>query len=93
MECPTIRMFGFYLPQESDPAAYEGEVFDRIEPNSWTMPLRMIHCSCMKMKKDIYGAMAPECKKLMNYLYGDHFKAIFDFANFVQCGQDTVGSL
>ena len=30
------------------------------------MPLRMIHCSCMKMKK------------------------IFDFANFVQCGQDTL---
>ena len=30
MECPTIRMFSFYLPQESDPAAYEGEVFDRI---------------------------------------------------------------
>lgn len=50
MECPTIRMFSFYLPQESDPAAYEGEVFDRIG-NSWTMPLRMIHCSCMKMKK------------------------------------------
>lgn len=30
MECPTIRMFSFYLPQESDPAAYEDEVFDRI---------------------------------------------------------------
>ena len=41
-------------------------------------------------EKDIYGAMAPECKKLMDTFYGDHFKAIFDFANFVQCGQDTL---
>ena len=41
-------------------------------------------------EKDIYGAMALECKKLMDTFYGDHFKAIFDFANFVQCGQDTL---
>lgn len=34
--------------------------------------------------------MALECKKLMDTFYGDHFKAIFDFANFVQCGQDTL---
>ena len=72
MECPTIRMFSFYLPQESDPAAYEGEVFDRIG------------------KFVDYGAMAPESKKLMDTFSGDHFKAIFDFANFVQCGQDTL---
>ena len=26
----------------------------------------------------------------MQNFYGDHFKAIFDFANFVQAGQDTL---
>lgn len=26
----------------------------------------------------------------MEEFYGDHFKAIFDFANFVQVGQDAL---
>ena len=26
----------------------------------------------------------------MQTFYEEHFKAIFDFANFVQCGQDTM---
>ncbi len=88
MECPTIRMFSFYLPQESDPAAYEGEVFDRIGKfvdYASANDTLLLH----ENEKDIYGAMAPECKKLMDTFYGDHFKAIFDFANFVQCGQGT----
>ena len=37
-----------------------------------------------------YGEMAKECKELMEAFYGDHFKAIFDFANFVQAKQDTL---
>ena len=89
MECPTIRMFSFYLPQESDPAAYEGEVFDRIGKfvdYASANDTLLLH----ENEKDIYGAMAPECKKLMDTFYGGHFKAIFDFANFVQCGQDTL---
>ena len=88
-ETPYIRMFSFYLPQESDPAAYEGEVFDRIGKfvdYASANDTLLLH----ENEKDIYGAMAPECKKLMDTFYGDHFKAIFDFANFVQCGQDTL---
>ncbi len=40
-------------------------------------------------EKDIYGDTADRCADLMNELYGEHFKAVFDPANFVQCGQDT----
>ncbi len=40
-------------------------------------------------EKDIYGDTAIRCKDLMDELYCDNFKAIFDPANFVQCGQDT----
>ncbi len=72
-----------------DPAAYEGEVFDRIGKfvdYASANDTLLLH----ENEKDIYGAMAPECKKLMDTFYGDHFKAIFDFANFVQCGQDTL---
>lgn len=72
MECPTIRMFSFYLPQESDPAAYEGEVFDRIGKfvdYASANDTLLLH----ENEKDIYGAMAPECKKLMDTFYGDAF--------------------
>ena len=37
-----------------------------------------------------YGDVADRCADLMKELYGDHFKAVFDFANFVQCGEDTI---
>ncbi|MCR5684633.1 MAG: sugar phosphate isomerase/epimerase [Lachnospiraceae bacterium] len=41
-------------------------------------------------EKGIYGELAPECRKLMDNFYGEHFQAIFDFANFVQARQDTL---
>lgn len=40
-------------------------------------------------EKDIYGDTAARCRDLMDNLYCDNFKAVFDPANFVQCGQDT----
>ena len=40
-------------------------------------------------EKDIYGEKAPECADLMKELACDSFRAVFDFANFVQAGQDT----
>ncbi len=89
MECPTIRMFSFYIPRGSDPAAYEGEVSERLGrfiDYAKANDILLLH----ENEKEIYGAMAAECRKLMGTFYGDHFKAIFDFANFVQCGQDTL---
>lgn len=40
-------------------------------------------------EKDIYGDTADRCVDLMNELACEHFRAVFDPANFVQCGQDT----
>ena len=68
---------------------YQAEVFERIG--------RMVRCAeahdgvlLHENEKGIYGEMAPECLELMKAFYGDHFKAIFDFANFVQAGQNTL---
>ena len=41
-------------------------------------------------EKDIYGDTDDRCLDLMKELYCDNFKAVFDFANFVQCGVDTL---
>jgi len=41
-------------------------------------------------EKDIYGDNIDRCKDLFENLYCDNFKAVFDPANFVQTGVDTV---
>lgn len=40
-------------------------------------------------EKKIYGDTADRCLDLMRELSCDHFKQVFDPANFVQCGEDT----
>lgn len=87
-ETPYIRMFSFYLPKEDKPEKYQKQVFDRIEKlveYAARKKVTLLH----ENEKGIYGELAPECQQLLERFYGDHFQGIFDFANFVQCGQDT----
>lgn len=86
---PYIRMFSFYMPQGRAPEDFRGEVLDRVgrmveEAQAWDSVL--LH----ENEKGIYGDNAPRCKELLEAFYGPHFKAVFDFANFVQVGQQTL---
>ena len=84
-----IRMFSFFMPKGSDPVQYRDEVLCRLKlliAEAEKQDLILLH----ENEKDIYGDMADRCADLMKELYGDHFKAVFDFANFVQCGEDPV---
>lgn len=89
MDTKNIRMFSFYLPGGADPEAYREAVFDRIgqfvdyaDRNDAVL----LH----ENEKGIYGERAAECKKLLDAFGGKSFKAVFDFANFVQAKQDTM---
>ncbi|MGN0143103.1 MAG: sugar phosphate isomerase/epimerase family protein [Roseburia sp.] len=89
MECNRIRMFSFYLPENGNPSEYEGVVFERLGKfldYASENDAILLH----ENEKGIYGEKAVECKKLMDTFYGEHFKAIFDFANFVQAEEDTL---
>ncbi|HEY9575930.1 MAG TPA: sugar phosphate isomerase/epimerase family protein [Lachnospiraceae bacterium] len=88
MESPYIRMFSFFIPDGEKSEKYQDEVFRRIQ--------KMVDYAAKKNvvllhenEKDIYGDVADRCRKLMEEFYSGHFKAVFDFANFVQCHQDT----
>jgi len=88
MKTKNIRMFSFYIP-EGKSEAYKSQVFDRLGQfvdYAAANDAVLLH----ENEKDIYGEKAKECKELMDAFYGDHFKAIFDFANFVQAKQDTL---
>ena len=95
MNSQYIRMFSFYVPQKDSPdnagklETVREEVFSRIGrfvDYANENDIILLH----ENEKGIYGEKAPECLELMERFYGDHFKAIFDFANFVQAGQDTL---
>lgn len=86
---PYLRMFSFYIPQGRAPEDFREEVLDRVgrmveEAGRWDSVL--LH----ENEKGIYGDNAPRCKELLEAFYGPHFKAVFDFANFVQVGQQTL---
>lgn len=86
---PLIRMFSFYLPQDGHPEAYRDEVLrrlDRMVEYAATKNLVLLH----ENEKKIYGDTAASCLDLMETFYGANFKATFDFANFLECGEDTV---
>lgn len=88
MECKNIRIFSFYIP-EGMREAYRGKVFDqmgRFVDYAAANDVVLLH----ENEKGIYGELAKECRELMDEFYGEHFRAVFDFANFVQAGQDTL---
>ena len=89
LDAKYIRMFSFYHENGTEWTAEErAEVLARLR--------RMIAYATEKdivllheNEKNIYGDIADRCADLMKELYCDHFKAVFDPANFVQSGEDT----
>ncbi|MBR1607319.1 MAG: sugar phosphate isomerase/epimerase [Clostridia bacterium] len=86
----NIRMFNFYVP-EGQADAYADEVMrrlDRLAEYAAKQDVVLLH----ENEKAIYGDIATRCKAILERFYGPHFRAVFDFANFVQCGQDTLAA-
>ncbi len=89
LETPYIRMFSFFIPKGEEPSLYRDEVFKRLKrlvDYAVEHNVILLH----ENEKDIYGDTAVRCLELFEAFYGEHFKCTFDFANFVQCSQDTL---
>ena len=83
----NIRMFSFFIPAGKDPAIFRNQVMDRLH--------RMVEVSagsgialCHENEKGIYGDVATRCLDVLTEVPELH--GVFDPANFVQCGQDTL---
>lgn len=88
LNCKYIRMFSFYMPEGEKPEDYREEVIGKLKKFieiARKYQVVLIH----ENEKDIYGDIGSRCKDLMDTLGEACFKSAFDFANFVQCGQDT----
>lgn len=82
---PFIRMFSFFMPEGEDPAAYRGEVMartramvDLVEGTDVTL----LH----ENEKDIFGDVPERVADLVTTMASPNYRAIFDPANYVQCG-------
>lgn len=89
METPNIRMFSFFMPEGESYEPYRGKVMEqlgRLVDYASSHGIVLLH----ENEKEIYGDKACRCAEIMKEFYGSHMKAVFDFANFVQCEQDTL---
>lgn len=84
-EAPCIRLFSFYGTESSD-ACFD-EVCRRLDVFC-TMAKEQGVRPCHENEKGIYGDTADRCLRLHQALPG--MSAVFDPANFVQCGQDIM---
>ena len=84
-----IRMFSFYHEGGDEWTAEEREeVLARLRQMiayAKEQGVILLH----ENEKGIYGDTADRCIDVMKELGCEHFRAVFDPANFVQCGQDT----
>ncbi len=87
MDAENIRLFSFYPPKGSDFDEYKGYSLEQMsrfvdiaKGSSVTL--------CHENEKGIYGDIARRCVEIHKAL--PQIKAVFDPANFVQCGQDTL---
>ncbi|MDD3279066.1 MAG: sugar phosphate isomerase/epimerase [Lachnospiraceae bacterium] len=91
-----IRLFSFYMPEEllagdTPDAESRLEVLRRLSAMisyAAQKDLVLLH----ENEKGIYGDTVARCLDLMQQLHGPHFGCTFDFANFVQCGQDPLAA-
>lgn len=83
----NIRMFSFFMPQNKDSSIFKNEVLDRLGKmaeiaNGTGVTL------CHENEKGIYGDVAAHCLEIFNAV--PQIKGIFDPANFVQSGENTI---
>ncbi len=83
----NIRLFSFYTPDGEDPCNYKSQVIEKMA--------KLIEASkgsginlCHENEKAIYGDIPERCLELFKAL--PELKGIFDPANFVQSGVDTL---
>ena len=92
--CNYIRMFGFYMPDAAegeaapDPDAFEDAVVEKLQgfvKVAEQHKVTLIH----ENEKEIFGDIGRRCARLFERISSPYFKMAFDFANFVQCDEDT----
>ncbi|AKK10140.1 sugar phosphate isomerase/epimerase family protein [Corynebacterium uterequi] len=82
---PYIRMFSFFIPEGEDADNYRDEVLSRTRAMvelAEAGGITLLH----ENEKDIYGDIPRRVVDLITSIDSPNYRAIFDPANYVQCG-------
>lgn len=80
-----VRIFSFFMPAGEDPSRYRDEVLGRLRlflETARGTGLTLLH----ENEKHIYGDTGERCREILAALAGEGLRAVFDPANYVQCG-------
>ena len=89
---PFIRIFSFYQPTSTSgrggvaPATYRDQVIDRLREltaRAGAANITLLH----ENEKEIYGDTIARCVDVLESIHDPHLQAVFDPANFIQCGE------
>ena len=83
----NIRLFSFFIPEGKEAASYKEEVIRRLKCFVEAAAGTGIDL-CHENEKGIYGDIAVRCLEIHKEV--PELKAIFDPANYIQCGQNTL---
>lgn len=83
-----IRMFSFYIPKGDNAEDYTDEVIARVKAMAEYSYEQGILC-CHENEKGIYGDIPSRCLVLAEAI-GEKLGCIFDPANYLQCGAETL---
>ncbi len=86
-DCDYIRVFSFYVPTDRPVDEWSETVVGKLRQFvdiAQRYDVTLIH----ENEKGIFGDTSARCRQLFDALAGAPFKAAFDFANFVQCGEN-----
>lgn len=86
-ECDKIRMFSFYIPEGKSYEECKDSVMERLSRMLDAVKGSGVEL-CHENEKGIYGDTAQRCLEIVKAL--PEIKLVFDPANFVQCGEDTL---
>lgn len=83
----NIRLFSFFMPKDRPENDFKDEVFARL--NRFVEAAKDYDIAlCHENEKGIFGDVPERCLEIHKQF--PEIKAVFDPANFVQCGVDTV---
>jgi 3-dehydroshikimate dehydratase len=89
-DAPYIRLFSYYPPEKTDDIRHHrDEVLRRMAAkvdHVRNTPVTLLH----ENEVGIYGARGPECLDLMKTIDSPKLRNAFDFANFVQTGDNPL---
>lgn len=88
LDTKYIRIFSFYYPKENNPNDYKDEVISRL--GEMTLLAEDVGVTLLhENEKEIFGDIPERCLDILEGVNSPNLQAIFDPANFIQCGIKT----